>query len=329
MSSLDGALGPSGGSSQSHASFAQRRTSEATQLGRAVSGIAYSAEVAGSVIAASKSSPSKPPTSNSQLQLPPTPPSVAPSLAAAAIQTIEQPASPSSWQEQVDLLMAQRQWADSAQQQPPQVNTDTDELPSLSQAQLEAGLTDEELAWVQQLALRDQEVRQHEQAHMAVAGPYAKGVSYDYQTGPDGRQYAVAGKVGIDLSSEATAEQTLAKAERIKRAALAPAQPSPQDFSVAAKASQMASAARAEISQQQLAEQMHIMAEQQLAREQAAGERAEQAAAADKDDDEQQTALDRFNDSMGKTAELTKNLLKMDLYRLQTDILGRSLDARS
>ena len=57
-------------------------------------------------------------------------------------------------------------------------------------------LTDEEKAEVDELKDRDREVRQHEQAHMAAAGPYAKGgPSYEYTRGPDGKRHAVGGEV--------------------------------------------------------------------------------------------------------------------------------------
>ena len=68
-----------------------------------------------------------------------------------------------------------------------------------------------------------------------------------YQTGPDGRQYAVGGSLKIDTSEARTPEETFRKAQRIGVAALAPSKPSPQDLQVAAKASQMEARARAEI----------------------------------------------------------------------------------
>ena len=83
----------------------------------------------------------------------------------------------------------------------------------------------------------------------------ATGVSFTYQRGPDGVQYAVGGEVGIDTSPVAgDPEATLAKAQRIRAAALAPAEPSAQDLRVAAQAAQLAVQARAEIGQQQRAE---------------------------------------------------------------------------
>lgn len=84
---------------------------------------------------------------------------------------------------------------------------------------------------------RDREVRQHEQAHKTIGGPYAGAISYETETGPDGREYAVAGEVPIDVSPVSNnAEATIRKMDIVERAALAPAEPSPQDRAVAAQA---------------------------------------------------------------------------------------------
>ena len=103
---------------------------------------------------------------------------------------------------------------------------------------------------IEQLKLRDQEVRAHEQAHAAVGGQYAGSPTYDYQTGPDGRRYAVGGEVSIDIGDESSPEQTLRKMQQVKAAALAPAEPSPQDLRVASEATQKAFEARSEITEE-------------------------------------------------------------------------------
>lgn len=101
---------------------------------------------------------------------------------------------------------------------------------------------------ISELKRRDAEVRAHEQAHLAAAGQYARGgATFEFEIGPDGKRYAVGGEVGIDVSEAATPEQTVTKANIVRRAALAPAQPSAQDRKVAAMASAMESAAKAEI----------------------------------------------------------------------------------
>lgn len=102
---------------------------------------------------------------------------------------------------------------------------------------------------VRALAARDREVRAHESAHMAAAGGLARGgISLETERGPDGRQYAVGGEVRIDTSAVAGDPQaTIAKARQIRRAALAPAEPSSADRSVASQAAAMEAAATAEL----------------------------------------------------------------------------------
>jgi hypothetical protein len=113
---------------------------------------------------------------------------------------------------------------------------------------------------IQELQARDREVRIHEAAHAAVGGGHAASPTYSYQTGPDGRSYAVGGEVQIDTSKVAGDPQaTLQKAETIRAAALAPAQPSSADRAIAAKAAVMATEARAELAsetEQQLTRQL-------------------------------------------------------------------------
>lgn len=98
----------------------------------------------------------------------------------------------------------------------------------------------EELTQIQKLSARDRQVRQHEQAHLAAAGGLATSAAkFDYQKGPDGVDYAIGGEVGIDLSPGRTPGETMGRAQKIRAAALAPADPSSQDLAIAAKALQM------------------------------------------------------------------------------------------
>ncbi len=114
-----------------------------------------------------------------------------------------------------------------------------------------AELSDREREKVRKLEDRDKDVRAHEQAHVAAAGPlYRGGPTYSYQRGPDGKRYAVGGSVQIDTSEGRTPEETIAKAQQIRRAALAPAEPSSTDRRIAAKASRMESEARRELSEE-------------------------------------------------------------------------------
>lgn len=112
------------------------------------------------------------------------------------------------------------------------------------------GLAPEERAMVEELRARDREVRAHELAHVGAAGGLAGAPSFSYQTGPDGKRYAIGGHVSIDTSPGRTHEETVAKAQRIRSAALAPAEPSGADRAVASRASQMESQARAALARQ-------------------------------------------------------------------------------
>lgn len=111
-------------------------------------------------------------------------------------------------------------------------------------------LSPQEQAQVRKLQAIDQKVRQHEAAHKAAGAGLTGAATYQYVRGPDGRQYAVAGEVSINTSPAGTPEATLAKAEQIRAAALAPADPSPQDQAVAAAAAMLALQARQEIARQ-------------------------------------------------------------------------------
>ena len=118
---------------------------------------------------------------------------------------------------------------------------------------------------IRQLQLRDHEVRAHEAAHAATGGAYAGSPQYQYQQGPDGKAYATDGEVSIDMSPvSGDPEATLDKAEQIRAAALAPAQPSGQDLKVAQKAQAMASKAKIELAQQQ-SEELSAAANQDTA----------------------------------------------------------------
>ncbi|MRV71905.1 catalase [Duganella sp. FT92W] len=111
-------------------------------------------------------------------------------------------------------------------------------------------LTPEQQAQIDKLKATDTKVRQHEQAHLAAAGGLAtSGPTYTYQRGPNGVAYAVGGEVNINTSPGATPQETIARAQRIVAAALAPADPSGQDRGVAARAAQMERDARVELEQ--------------------------------------------------------------------------------
>jgi hypothetical protein len=102
------------------------------------------------------------------------------------------------------------------------------------------GLDSAQLKQLADLKSRDREVRAHEAAHQAVGGQYAGAISYVYERGPDGAQYAVGGEVSIDTSPvDGDPQATIEKMRTVRAAALAPAEPSPQDRAVAAQAMQL------------------------------------------------------------------------------------------
>ncbi|MEA3348394.1 MAG: putative metalloprotease CJM1_0395 family protein [Pseudomonadota bacterium] len=116
-------------------------------------------------------------------------------------------------------------------------------------------LSADEQRQVDQLKRRDAEVKAHERAHIAAGGPYVSGgASYEYERGPDNQNYAVGGEVSIDVSAENTPEATIRKMQIVKRAALAPRDPSGQDRSVAAQAVQTEARARIELQKERSAE---------------------------------------------------------------------------
>lgn len=93
---------------------------------------------------------------------------------------------------------------------------------------------------LESLKKQDRSVRAHEMAHIGASGGLVKGgPNYKYKTGPDGKRYAIAGDVQIDTSPENDPRKTIAKAEKIIRSALAPADPSSQDRKVASDAQAM------------------------------------------------------------------------------------------
>ena len=109
------------------------------------------------------------------------------------------------------------------------------------------GLTDEEREEVGDLKQRDREVRRHEQAHANAGGQYAGSPTYTYERGPDGRSYAIGGTTPIDVSPvPGDPQATVRKMQVVKRAALAPADPSPQDRRIAAQAEAQRLKAQAE-----------------------------------------------------------------------------------
>lgn len=105
------------------------------------------------------------------------------------------------------------------------------------QAEGPDGLTAEQRELLQRLAARDREVRDHENAHATVGGPYAGRPTYEFEVGPDGRRYAIGGETPIDAAPiEGDPEATILKMTVVESAALAPPKPSATDRAIAALA---------------------------------------------------------------------------------------------
>jgi hypothetical protein len=105
-----------------------------------------------------------------------------------------------------------------------------------------------EAAKLQQI---EREVIAHEQAHMSAGAHLAGSARYQYTKGPDGKNYATGGEVSIKIPEGKDPEETIQLMDQVIRAALAPANPSPQDLAVASRASMKQIQARGELSKSQ------------------------------------------------------------------------------
>lgn len=124
-------------------------------------------------------------------------------------------------------------------------------------------LNSEEQQEIQRLARRDREVRSHEQAHARAGGAHIRGgVKLSTTTGPNGRQYATSGEVNIDLSAANSPEATVNKMQQVQRAALAPANPSSADRSIASVAARRELDAQSQIKEFQELDKESVIKDQ-------------------------------------------------------------------
>jgi hypothetical protein len=141
---------------------------------------------------------------------------------------------------------------------PPETSSADEPSPEKTKSQGQAsidGLTQAQRDQVTELAQRDREVHSHEAAHQAAGGGLVGAASYTYQEGPDGRSYAIGGECPIQIPASDNPSEMIAIAERVRAAALAPANPSGQDLAVANAAVQMEAQARQALAQQQAQQQ--------------------------------------------------------------------------
>lgn len=115
-------------------------------------------------------------------------------------------------------------------------------------------------AEIKALELTEKEVIVHEQAHKAVGGNVTGPITYTHTEGPDGKRYINGGEVAINVKEGSTPEETLKILEKVKAAALAPAEPSPQDLRVAASATAQIQQTRAEMTKQNVEEEVEPFA---------------------------------------------------------------------
>jgi hypothetical protein len=103
---------------------------------------------------------------------------------------------------------------------------------------------------ISQLKSTEEKVKAHEAAHKSAGGAATGPISYTYTRGPDGKNYITGGEVPITISSGSTPQETISRMQQVIQAALAPADPSPQDRAVAAQASNIKMQAQQEKAQQ-------------------------------------------------------------------------------
>lgn len=95
------------------------------------------------------------------------------------------------------------------------------------------GLNDGEREQVRRLQAADSAVRQHEGLHFRASAGLGSLPEYQTVTGPDGKQYAVGGSVGVSGTRGADPEKAAREAQTLVLAATAPGDASAQDLSAA------------------------------------------------------------------------------------------------
>lgn len=107
-------------------------------------------------------------------------------------------------------------------------------------------LSEHDEALLQKLQARDAKVRSHEAAHVMAAGGQASSPTYTYQTGPDGKRYAIGGSVNISIMTTGDSEADARRAKKAYRAAMATGEPSSRDMQTATLAQEMSARAMRE-----------------------------------------------------------------------------------
>ncbi|QOY52615.1 putative metalloprotease CJM1_0395 family protein [Candidatus Sulfurimonas baltica] len=111
----------------------------------------------------------------------------------------------------------------------------TSQKKELEKSKSSKELSQDEKRLVGDLQARDMEVRSHEAAHQS-GGAATGGASYTYQQGPDGKMYAIGGEVSVSMRGGSTPDESIRNAMAVIASAMAPSDPSSQDFAVASSA---------------------------------------------------------------------------------------------
>lgn len=99
----------------------------------------------------------------------------------------------------------------------------------------------------------------HENVHKLADSGVTDGVLYTHTTGPDNERYITGSEVSVEMpDSTGEAEDTISLLEKVRQAALAPEQPSPQDLRVAASAQVQIQQVRSDLSGESIEEQQEI-----------------------------------------------------------------------
>lgn len=107
---------------------------------------------------------------------------------------------------------------------------------------------------IRRLKMWEEHVKQHEQQHQLAGGEFAGAPSYTYTRGPDGKRYISGGEVTMYVPAGVELEDSEAALEKVKRAASAPSDPSPQDLKTAAMASAKQASVRSALIKKQAKE---------------------------------------------------------------------------
>ncbi|MCL1875284.1 MAG: hypothetical protein FWF87_03360 [Synergistaceae bacterium] len=112
-------------------------------------------------------------------------------------------------------------------------------------------LNEQDKALITELKSKEREVLSHEAAHISAGGGFVGSPKYSRAVGPDGKSYITGGEVSISVPPSSDPKETIRNMEQVRKAALAPFDPSSQDLNVAAAAANAQAQAAAELAAHQ------------------------------------------------------------------------------